>query len=138
MLIKDLLQAKPPPVTVRANREMTDAMRLLIDNNIGSLIVTDDQDHPIGIITERDIFHLAFRYRGDMMDMKVGENMTDNLTTGKPEDDLEHIARLMTERHIRHLPGLRGDQRALRPHALPKGESTTRFLTRNDWNADVF
>ena len=104
MLIKDLLQAKPPPVTVRANREMTDAMRLLIDNNIGSLIVTDDQDHPIGIITERDIFHLAFRYRGDMMDMKVGENMTDNLTTGKPEDDLEHIARLMTERHIRHVP----------------------------------
>jgi CBS domain-containing protein len=104
MLIKDLLQSKPPPVTVRANREMTDAMRLLIDNNIGSLVVTNEDDHPVGIITERDIFHLAFRYRGDMMDMRVGENMTDNLTVGSPEDDLEHIARLMTERHIRHVP----------------------------------
>lgn len=104
MLIKDLLQAKPPPVTVHFNREMTDAMRLLIDNNIGSLVVTDEQDHPVGIITERDIFHLAFRYRGDMMDMKVGENMTDSLTTASPEDDLEHIARLMTERRIRHVP----------------------------------
>ncbi len=104
MLIKDLLQAKPPPVTVHVNREMADAMRLLIDNNIGSLIVTNDQDHPVGIITERDIFHLAFRYRGDMMDMKVGENMTDDLATASPEDDLDHIARLMTERHIRHVP----------------------------------
>ncbi len=104
MLIKDLLQAKPPPVTVPANREMSDAMRLLIDNNIGSLVVTNEQDRPVGIITERDIFHLAFRYRGDMMDMKVGENMTDNLTVASPEDDLEHIARLMTERHIRHVP----------------------------------
>lgn len=104
MLIKELLQTKPPPVTVRAGRDMADAMRLLIDHNIGSLVVTDDQDHPVGIITERDIFHLAFRYRGDMMDMKVGENMTDNLTVGSPEDDIEHIARLMTERHIRHVP----------------------------------
>lgn len=104
MLIKELLQAKPPPVTIRANRDMADAMRLLIDHNIGSLVITDDQDHPVGIITERDIFHLAFRYRGDMMDMKVGENMTDDLTVGSPEDDLEHIARLMTERHIRHVP----------------------------------
>lgn len=104
MLIKDLLQAKPPPVTVRAGRDMADAMRLLIDHNIGSLVVTDDQDHPVGIITERDIFHLAFRYRGDMMDMKVGENMTDDLTVASPEDDIEHIARLMTERHIRHVP----------------------------------
>ena len=104
MLIKDLLQSKPPPVTVRANRDMADAMRLLLDHNIGSLVVTDEQDQAVGIITERDIFHLAFRYRGDMMDMKVGENMTDNLTVASPEDDLEHIARLMTERRIRHVP----------------------------------
>ncbi len=104
MLIKDLLQAKPPPVTVRSTRDMADAMRLLIDNNIGSLIVLNEQDHPVGIITERDIFHLAFRFRGDMMDIKVSENMTDNLVTASPEDDLEHIARLMTERHIRHVP----------------------------------
>jgi CBS domain-containing protein len=67
-------------------------------------VVVDDEDQPVGIITERDIFHLAFRYRGDMMDMKIGENMSSDLTVAAPEDDLDHVARIMTEKHIRHIP----------------------------------
>lgn len=104
MQIKDLLESKPPPITVHSDRDMPDAMRLLIENKIGSLIVVDDKDAPVGIITEHDIFHLAFRYRGDMMDMKVGENMTTRLVLGTPTDDLDQIARVMTEKHIRHVP----------------------------------
>jgi CBS domain-containing protein len=75
MQIKDLLESKPPPVTIRSDQDVPDAMRLLIENQIGSLVVTDEKETPVGIITERDIFHLAFRYRGDMMDMKVGDAM---------------------------------------------------------------
>jgi CBS domain-containing protein len=79
-------------------------MRLLIDNHIGSLVVVDESENPVGIITERDIFHLAFRYRGDMMDMKVGDTMTSRLVLGAPEDDIEKAAKVMTDEHIRHLP----------------------------------
>jgi len=111
MRVRDILNSKPPPVTVRANNDMAVGMRLLIDNHIGSLIVVDDEDQPVGIITERDIFHLAFRYRGDMMDMKVGENMSSDLTVGSPEDDLDHVARIMTEKHIRHIPIMDDDDR---------------------------
>ena len=111
MRVRDILNSKSPPVTVRNNNDMAAAMRLLIDNNIGSLIVVDDEDQPVGIITERDIFHLAFRYRGDMMDMKVGENMSSDLTVGAPEDDLDHVARIMTEKHIRHIPIIDDDER---------------------------
>ena len=70
MKISDLLKDKPPPVTINTNRTIQNAMRRLIENKIGSLVVTNDDGFPIGIITERDIFHLAYRYRGDMMDMK--------------------------------------------------------------------
>lgn len=104
MQVKDILETKPPPVTISAGKDMPDAMRLLIDNHIGSLVVVDDDDNPIGIITERDIFHLAFRYRGDMMDMKIGENMSTKLVVGSPDDDIEDLARIMTEKHIRHIP----------------------------------
>jgi len=104
MQVKDILESKPPPVTIRADQDVPDAMRQLIDNQIGSLVVVDERDNPVGIITERDIFHLAFRYRGDMMDMKVVDSMTSRLVTGSPEDDLEDVARLMTEKHIRHMP----------------------------------
>ena len=104
MMVRDILESKPPPVTVNANQYMPDAMRLMIDDHIGSLVVVDDDDNPVGIITERDIFHLAFRYRGDMMDMKVGDNMSSRLILGSPDDDVDNIARMMTEKHIRHIP----------------------------------
>ena len=104
MQVRDLLDSKPPPVTIRAEQDVPDAMRLLIEKRIGSLIVVDDKGGPVGIITERDIFHLAFRYRGDMMDMKVIDSMTSRLVTGSPEDNLDEVARLMTEKRIRHLP----------------------------------
>lgn len=104
MKIKDLIKSKPPPVTIHTTRTIQDAMRTLIENKIGSLIVVNDDIRPIGIITERDIFHLAYRFRGDMMDMKIGDNMTCKLVLGKPDDDLEAVEKLLTVNRIRHLP----------------------------------
>jgi CBS domain-containing protein len=111
MQTKDILESKPPPVTIHIDQDMPNAMRLLIENKIGSLVVVNDDDSPVGIITEHDIFHLAFRFRGDMMDMKVGDNMTSRLILGAPEDDIEHLARLMIDNHIRHIPIMDEDNR---------------------------
>lgn len=104
MLVKELLQAKPPPVTISADRTLQEAMRLLIEHKIGSLIIINIEDIPVGIITERDIFHLALRYQGDMMDMRVGDNMTTRMMSGIPEDNINQIARVMIEKGIRHIP----------------------------------
>lgn len=104
MHIKDLLESKRKPITIHADQTMENAMKLLIDNKIGALIMVDDDDNPIGIITERDIFHLAFRFRGDMMDIMVKDHMTSNLVVSTPEDDIEHIAEVMIKERIRHVP----------------------------------
>lgn len=104
MKIKDLIKSKPPPVTIHFSKTIQDAMRELIDNKIGSLIVVDDSRQPIGIITERDIFHLAYRFRGDMMDMKIDDNMTCKLVLGRTDDDLEYVGQILTLNRIRHLP----------------------------------
>lgn len=104
MKIRDLLRQKPPPVTIRKSRSIQLAMRRLIDNKIGSLVVVDKNSDPIGIITERDIFHLAFRFRGDMMDMKVGDNITGKLVVGSPDDGIDQVAEVLTSNRIRHLP----------------------------------
>ncbi len=104
MKIKDLLGAKPVPITIHADQTMENAMKLLIDNKIGALIMVDDDDNPIGIITERDIFHLAFRFRGDMMDIMVKDHMISNLVVSTPEDDIEHVAEVMIKKRIRHVP----------------------------------
>jgi len=104
MLIRDLIKTKAPPVTIPSGKTIQRAMRLLIDNKIGSLIVVDKADKPIGIITERDIFHLAYRFRGDMMDMRIDEHMTGKLILGRLGEDINEVAQTMTKNHIRHMP----------------------------------
>ena len=104
MLVKDILQSKAPPVTINSGQTLLEAMRLLIENKISSLIIIDNNNYPIGIITERDIFHLVLRYRGDIMDLKVGNNMTTRVMSGVPEDEIDQIARIMIEKGIRHIP----------------------------------
>ncbi|MEZ5360341.1 MAG: CBS domain-containing protein [Candidatus Zixiibacteriota bacterium] len=104
MKVRELLETKQPPVTLKYNRCIEECMRLLIDNKIGSVIVTDEETRPIGIITERDIFHLAFRYRGDMMDMRVKDIMSSKLIMGTPDDDLDTISEMISKNRIRHIP----------------------------------
>lgn len=104
MLLRDLLKSKSPPITISAGKSIQYAMRLLIENKIGSLIVTDQDNFPVGIITERDIFHLAYRYRGDMMDMKVEDHMTGKLILGALDENIDQVAQKMMQNQIRHIP----------------------------------
>jgi CBS domain-containing protein len=104
MKVKDLLKLKPAPITISSGKAVEYAMRLMLENNISSLVIVDDNEQPVSIITERDIFHLAYRFRGDMMDMKVGESKKDKLFVGRPDDDIKRIAKMMTENNIRHVP----------------------------------
>lgn len=104
MIIKQLLESKASPVTIQSDKTVEDAMRLLLENKIGSLVVVDGDDRPKGIITEHDIFNLAHRFRGDMMDMSVRDNMSTNLHTGHPDDSIDRVASLMIEKRIRHIP----------------------------------
>jgi len=104
MKIRDLDASHREPIKISADRIMEDGMRRLLDNKVSSLIVVDSDNKPVGIITERDIFHLAYRFRGDMMDIRIGEHMTTNLVVCHPDDDLDDTARRMLEKKFRHMP----------------------------------
>lgn len=113
MKVKDVLDSQKTPVTIQADKHLQDAMRLLIDNKIGSLVVVDEDDTPTGIITEHDIFTLAYRFRGDMMDMPVGDNMSRELLLGAPDDDIDKIVDIMLKNHIRHIPITDGNKKLI-------------------------
>ena len=105
MKVKDLLaQATQPPRTARGEITFREAMKILIENKIGSLIVVDDENSPAGIITERDIFRLGYQFDGDIMSMKIADHMTRELIIGVPEDDIDYIAQVITQKRIRHIP----------------------------------
>ena len=80
---------------------------MLVDHNIGSLVVLDSENRLMGIITERDMIRNLAQDEA-MFSYPVHRFMTREVITGLPQDDLESVAHTMTERRIRHLPILDG------------------------------
>ena len=56
MLVKERMSRHP--ITVRPQTSLHDALRIMRDNKVGGLPVTDADDKVVGIITDTDIFRL--------------------------------------------------------------------------------
>jgi CBS domain-containing protein len=103
MNIANILARKGPmAVTVRPEQSIQEALLLLDRHNIGALIAVEGE-HPVGILSERDIVREAARNEKFFMRV-VADLMTRDVITGQPHDDLLSVAHTMTERRIRHLP----------------------------------
>ena len=112
MKIEEILRNKGHDVvTVTEDRTVLEAVQILVENNIGGLVVVD-ADRPIGILTERDILRLTARAPGELGTIEVGSVMTRELITASPDQQLPEMMDLMTESKIRHLPVLEGDRLA--------------------------
>jgi len=90
-------------VTIRPDQDIATAVGLLADNNIGALLVVDELERLVGILSERDIVRRAAEDRL-VFDLPVAEVMTREVIVGVPSDDLMSVAHTMTERRFRHLP----------------------------------
>ena len=104
MKIRDLLEEKGyEVVTVPGSFPLRDAMHLLVEHNIGSVVVARDKVVE-GILTERDILRLAAADPKAMESMKVEEVMTKDVVVGLPDESVEYVMEIMTKNRIRHLP----------------------------------
>ena len=70
----------------------------------GALIVTDDDQTILGIITERDIARGLKMFGRNVVDKPVGELMTRNVQTCDLSQSIDAILRLMDERQIQYIP----------------------------------
>jgi CBS domain-containing protein len=115
MRIKDILEEKGTEVvTIDAGQSIHSAIVKLNHHGIGSLIVTGENGHITGIVTERDILkgcgdscnHLKTPPPREQISCPffVSEIMTKDLVIGVPDDDLNYVMGVMTKHHIRHLP----------------------------------
>jgi len=90
-------------VTVRPDQTVREAVALLAKHNIGALVAIDEENRPVGILSERDITRQLAKNE-DLFTMPVSDLMTKNVITGMPQDDLKSVANTMTDKRIRHLP----------------------------------
>ena len=110
MRIADILHDKGHKVvTITEDRSVLDAVQVLVDHNIGGLVVTND-GKPSGILTERDILRLTAQSPGELGSMEVGAVMTTELITAGPEDKVAELMNVMTDNRIRHVPVVEDDR----------------------------
>ena len=105
MKVRDILKDKGTEVaTIGVERNLCDAIRVLVEKNIGSLLVLDEKDSIAGIITERDVLRQCNQCLESFRDIKIRDVMTKNLIVASPDDDLDYVENIMTQNRIRHLP----------------------------------
>lgn len=90
-------------ISVSPDTTVIDALRLMAEKNIGSVVVMDGSEYQ-GIVTERDYSRKVILKGKSSTDTKVTDIMTTELPTVKPEDNIEHCMQLMTKENIRYLP----------------------------------
>lgn len=92
-------------VTTDPSVSVTQFLRLLAQHQIGAVVVVSGK-RPVGIISERDVVLRLAEAGASALEEPISQLMSTDLITCAPEDALEDIAMLMTERRIRHLPVL--------------------------------
>jgi CBS domain-containing protein len=104
MNIKSILAKKGMNVvTIRPEQVIREAISRLAEYNIGALVVMDETNLPVGILSERDITR-ALANDEQIFSKLVSGLMTKNVITALPQDDLISVANTMTEKRVRHLP----------------------------------
>ena len=105
--VKDILQNKDNKniFFIDGNRSALDAIKIMVDHNIGSLVVNLDMNF-YGIFTERSYMqHIA--YKGELcLKTPVSEMIDIAIICIAPDDSIEQCLILMTTNHTRHLPVL--------------------------------
>ncbi len=105
MSIQALLNAKGRFVPlISSNILISDVIDKLEIDKAGALVVTDDNQTILGIITERDIARGLKMFGRNVVDKPVGELMTRNVQTCDVNQSVEAVLRLMDERQIQYIP----------------------------------
>ena len=94
------------PVTIRRGSTVREALAMMAEYHIGGIPVIDDENHLVGIVTNRDL-----RFERSL-DRKIDEVMTsENLVTTHIQTDLTAAAAILQENKIEKLPVVDNDNK---------------------------
>jgi len=107
--VADILARKgTSAISVSPDSTVLDALRIMAEKNIGSVIVKDN-DRYVGLVTERDYSRKVILKGKNSTDTKVSEIMSTDLPLVHPADSIEQCMELMTKNTIRYLPVFEDD-----------------------------
>ena len=106
------LMSKKNVVSIQSNSEVTalEITKLMVKNKVGSVIIIDSANLPLGIITERDIIKKVCVTNTLPTELKIDKLMSSPVITIMSYDSIETAAQKMTNYKIKRLPVLEQDQ----------------------------
>jgi acetoin utilization protein AcuB len=111
MLVRERMSSKP--VTIGASVPITEALRVMRQNQVRRLPVLDEEGRLIGIVSEKDLLYASpspatslsiYEMHYMLSHLQVTELMTTDVTTVTPNTPLEEAARIMADNKIGGLP----------------------------------
>ena len=97
------------PRSIDASASVVEAARLMREQHIGSLPVTEDE-RLVGMITDRDITTRVVAESAVLETTSVGDVYSRDLISVEPNSDLEEALRLMARHQVRRLPVVEDDR----------------------------
>ncbi|GKS61874.1 inosine-5-monophosphate dehydrogenase [Candidatus Nitrosocosmicus sp.] len=96
--LEELLQNKTELYVVNKNFSLGICAKLMLDKNISSLLLVDEEDKVNKIITKTDLIALVASH--DLGSVAVREYMTQKVITVRPQDNVNIIPELLTRYNI--------------------------------------
>ena len=105
MSVKLLIKGKGSFVPViKSERSLNDVINQFDLDNVGGLVVTDDNHEILGIITEHDIARGLKNHGRNVVDRPLRDLMTSDVITVDINEPLTRVLELMDQHRIHYLP----------------------------------
>lgn len=111
MKISTILKSKGGEVyTISPDGTMKDMVHDMLARRAGSLLVVNGEGRPVGIVTDRDLLRHLRAGGAQWESVTIGEIMSRDVVYCSISDTVDQVMEVMTERRIRHLPVMDGEQ----------------------------
>jgi CBS domain-containing protein len=109
MLVQQILGSKASGgvLSVKPTDSVSDAIKLLSEKRIGSVVVSANGESLDGILSERDVVRELGRRGATVLAEPVSALMTAKIVTCSETDTADQILQMMTDGRFRHLPVMR-------------------------------
>lgn len=91
-------------VTLRGNPTIYEVVKTTAEKKVGSIVFVDDENRPVGIVTEKDIVRKAVAKDLNLKKETADKIMTSPVYTVAPEVSTFYAAKIMQEKDFRRLP----------------------------------
>lgn len=111
MLVQQILKSKADQsvVTISPKATVADASKMLAEKKFGSLVVSEDNKVPLGILSERDIVRNIALSGAACLQQSIESVMTKKLVTCSLNATADQVLSIMTEKRFRHMPVMADD-----------------------------